>query len=51
MFGSKRLFPGDKEYEPFKIVWPRDHSRFEIPYVGPFAPSAPYTNVGTPLVL
>jgi hypothetical protein len=47
LFGSKRLFPGDEEYERYKTVIPRDQRGFKVPYVGPL-PGAPYTNVGNP---
>jgi hypothetical protein len=48
LFGSMRLFPGDEEYERYKTVIPRDQRGFEVPYVGPHIPGAPYTNVGNP---
>jgi hypothetical protein len=48
LFESKRLFPGDEEYEHYKTVIPRDQRGFEVPYVGPHIPGAPYTNVGNP---
>jgi hypothetical protein len=46
LFGSKRLFPGDEEYERYKTVIPRDQRGFEVPYVGHHIPGAPYSNVG-----
>jgi hypothetical protein len=48
LFGSRQLFPGDEEYEHYKTVIPRDQRGFEVPYVGPHIPGAPYTNVGNP---
>jgi hypothetical protein len=48
LFGSKRLFPEDEEYERYKTVIPRDQRGFEVPYVGPHIPGAPYTNVDNP---
>jgi hypothetical protein len=48
LFGSRRLFPGDEEYERYKIVIPRDQRGFEVPYLSPHIPGAPYTNVGNP---
>jgi hypothetical protein len=40
-FSSKRLFSGDKEYESFKTVRPRDLRGFDVPFVGSPMPSAP----------
>jgi hypothetical protein len=51
LFGSTRLFPGDEEYERYKTIIPRDQRGFEVPYVGPHIPGAPYTNVGGPSVM
>jgi hypothetical protein len=51
LFGSRQLFPGDKEYERYKTVIPRDQRGFEVPYLGPHIPGAPYTNVGGPSVM
>jgi hypothetical protein len=51
LFGSTRLFPGDEEYERYKTVIPRDQRGFEVPYLGPHIPGAPYTNVGGPSVM
>jgi hypothetical protein len=48
LFGSRRLFPGDEEYERYKTVIPRDQRGFKVPYLGPHIPGAPYTNVGNP---
>jgi hypothetical protein len=48
LFESRRLFPEDKEYEHYKTIIPRDQRRFEVPYVGPHIPGAPYTNVRNP---
>jgi hypothetical protein len=48
LFGSRRLFPGDEEYEYFRIVILRDQRGFDVPYLGPHIPGAPYTNVGGP---
>jgi hypothetical protein len=48
LFGSRRLFSRDEEYERYKTVIPRDHRGFEVPYLGPHIPGAPYTNVGNP---
>jgi hypothetical protein len=51
LFESTRLFPGDEGYERYKTVIPRDQRGFEVPYVGPHIPGAPYTNVGGPSIL
>jgi hypothetical protein len=51
LFGSTRLFPGDEEYERYKTVIPRDQRGFEVPYLGPHIPGAPYTNVSGPSVM
>jgi hypothetical protein len=51
LVGSRQLFPGDKEYERYKTVIPRDQRGFEVPYLGPHIPGAPYTNVGGPSVM
>jgi hypothetical protein len=48
LFGSRRLFLGDEEYERYKTIIPRDQRAFEVPYLGPHIPGAPYTNVGNP---
>jgi hypothetical protein len=48
LFGSLRLFPGDKEYERFRTIILRDQRRFDVPFRGPHIPGAPYTNVGEP---
>jgi hypothetical protein len=48
LFGSRRLFPGDEEYERFRTVILRDQRGFKVPYLGPHIPGAPYTNVGGP---
>jgi hypothetical protein len=51
LFGSTWLFPGDEEYEHYKTIIPKDQRGFEVPYVGPHIPGAPYTNVGGPSVM
>jgi hypothetical protein len=48
LFGSRRLFPGDEEYERYKTIIPRDQRGFKVPYLGPHISGAPYTNVGGP---
>jgi hypothetical protein len=48
LFGSRQLFLGVKEYERFRIVILRDQRGFDVPYLGPHIPGAPYTNVGGP---
>jgi hypothetical protein len=48
LFGSRQLFPGDKDYELFRIIILRDQRGFDVPYLGPNIPGAPYTNVGRP---
>jgi hypothetical protein len=48
LFGSRRLFPRDEEYECFRTVILRDQRGFDVPYLGPHIPGAPYTNVGGP---
>jgi hypothetical protein len=49
LFESRQLFPGDEDYEHYKTIIPRDQRGFEVPYLGPHIPGAPYTNVGNPL--
>jgi hypothetical protein len=51
LFGSTWLFRGDEEYERYKTVIPRDQRGFEVPYLGPHIPGAPYTNVGKPSIM
>jgi hypothetical protein len=51
LFKSRRLFPGDEEYEHYKTVIPKDQRGFEVPYLGPHISGAPYTNVGGPSVM
>jgi hypothetical protein len=51
LFGSTRLFLGDEEFEHYKTVIPRDQRGFEVPYLGPHIPGAPYTNVSGPSVM
>jgi hypothetical protein len=48
LFGSRRLFPGDQEYKRFRTVILRDQRGFDVPYLGPHIPGAPYTNLGGP---
>jgi hypothetical protein len=48
LFGSRRLFPGNEEYECFRTVILRDQRGFDVPYLGLHIPGAPYTNVGRP---
>jgi hypothetical protein len=48
LFSSRWLFPGDEEYERFRTVIFRDQRGFDVPYLGPHIPGAPYTNVGGP---
>ena len=48
LFGSKWLFPKNKEHERFKTVWLKDQRGFKVPYVDLSMPNAPYTNVGGP---
>jgi hypothetical protein len=48
LFGSRRLFPADEEYERFRTVTLRDQRGFDVPFLGPHIPGAPYTNVGGP---
>jgi hypothetical protein len=48
LFGSRRLFPGDEEYQHFRTVILREQRGFDVPYLGPHIPGALYTNVGGP---
>jgi hypothetical protein len=49
LFASRRLFPGNEEYERFRTITLRDQRGFDVPYLGPHIPGAPYANVGGPL--
>jgi hypothetical protein len=49
-FGKPRLFFGDKEYELFKKVQPRDERGFEVPYEGLIVSGLAYTNIVGSLV-
>jgi hypothetical protein len=46
LFGSRRLFPGDEEYEHFRTIILSDQTGFDVPFLGPHILGAPYTNVG-----
>jgi hypothetical protein len=48
LFGSRQLFLGDADYERFRTVILRNQRGFDVPYLGPNIPGAPYTNVGWP---
>ena len=48
LFRSKWLFLENEEYETYKTVISRNQRGFEVPYLGPHIPGAPYTNVGNP---